>query len=288
MRKALLTAACLCGFLALGSGVDAWSAPAADEEGAVAAQGPGADPAVQEQGKQREASPWLLLPLVAANPKMGTSLGALGAWLHYFDSRSQVSMFGVMAQYSTTDSLVAGLFARTSFGADRHRAEGVAGYGYVENDYEDYLGTGEPFETTEDLRAIAARYLYRFKGDWFVGGQGIFANYTVTGTSAMADKFLSFLGLAGINAGGLGVALMHDSRDNQDMPVKGWYGALNNVANREWLGADTDYDTYRLDTRWFWKHGKGHVLAVRQNNQLTFDAPASSEATIQLRGYKME
>ena len=36
----------------------------------------------------------------------------------------------------------------------------------------------------------------------------------------------------------------------------------------------------------FWKHGSGHVLAVRQYNWLTSDAPSAAQATVILRGYK--
>ena len=175
MRKTLFFAASLCGLGAWGSRLDAQTTVMANADEAATATDASAEVAVPDQQEPKKESPWLLLPLVATNPKMGTSLGALGAWLHYFDSQSQVSMFGLMAEYSNTDSLVAGLFARTSSGADHHRAEGIVGYGYVENKYQDYLGTGQPFETSEDIRAIAARYLYRFKGNWFVGGQGVFA-----------------------------------------------------------------------------------------------------------------
>jgi thiosulfate dehydrogenase len=38
------------------------------------------------------------------------------------------------------------------------------------------------------------------------------------------------LGLAGFHIGGAGPILMHDSRDNQDMPVRGWYTNLNYLA----------------------------------------------------------
>jgi hypothetical protein len=36
----------------------------------------------------------------------------------------------------------------------------------------------------------------------------------------------------------------------------------------------------------FWTHGGGHVLAVRQYNWLTSDAPSAAQATVSLRGYK--
>src|SRR5262245_5097424 len=39
------------------------------------------------------SSPWLLAPLVSSSPKLGTSFGALGAYLKVFDPASRVSLF---------------------------------------------------------------------------------------------------------------------------------------------------------------------------------------------------
>jgi hypothetical protein len=207
-------------------------------------------------------------------------------YLHYFDPESQVSMFGAGYQYSTTHSTFGALFARTSFDADHQRLVALVGLGKIENVYEDYLGTGQTVTTTDDLHLVATRYLYRVKGNWFAGGQGVFTNYTVSGATPADNEALDLLGIDGFVASGLGVTLMHDSRDSPDMPARGWYSAVYNIANREALGAQKDYDTYRWDTRWFLET-KGHVLAVRQNNQFTVDAPTSAEATILLRGYKV-
>lgn len=278
MNRVLLSVGCLCGLLAPGSSPIAQTATRVEE---------GVADAPEEREGTKKSSPWMGLPLIASSPKLGTSVGALGAYLHYFDPQSQVSMFGVMIEYTSTHSRVGGLFARTSFGADHHRLEGLAGFGYVENEYSDYLGTGQPFRTTDDLRAIAARYYHRFTGDWFVGAQTIFANYRVSGVTEMDIAILDILGVKGIRSGGIGAVVTHDSRDNQDMPTKGWFANLNNVANRDWLGADDNYDAYRLDIRWFLEHGRGHVFAVHQNNQFTDGAPLSAEASIQLRGYKL-
>jgi len=41
-----------------------------------------------------------------------------------------------------------------------------------------------------------------------------------------------------------------------------------------------------VDLRTFWRHGGGHILAVRQYNWLTSDAPSAAQATVSLRGYK--
>ena len=34
-------------------------------------------------------SPWLLVPTLSSNPKLGTSLGGMGAYMHYFDPQSR-------------------------------------------------------------------------------------------------------------------------------------------------------------------------------------------------------
>jgi len=133
---------------------------------------------------------------------MGTSFGALGAYLRVFDPQSQVSMLGAIFEYTSTDSMVGALFARTSFGADHHRIEGLVGFGYIKNEYEDYLGTGKPFETTDDLRMVAGRYLYRVKGNWFIGAQSVFANYQISGVTELDDKILDVLGITGVQSGG--------------------------------------------------------------------------------------
>ena len=45
------------------------------------------------------SSPWLLVPVVSSNPKLGTSFGGMGAYLRQFDPDSQVSLFGLTYQY---------------------------------------------------------------------------------------------------------------------------------------------------------------------------------------------
>src|SRR5580765_202509 len=78
-------------------------------------------PADTKGDAAQRSSPWLLAPLVSSSPKLGTSFGALGAYLHTFDPLSRVSLFGVNYQYTSTDSSIAAVFARMSMGADHHR-----------------------------------------------------------------------------------------------------------------------------------------------------------------------
>jgi hypothetical protein len=250
------------------------------------AQQPPPDASTQPAAAEEARSPWLLVPVFSSSPKLGTTVGGLAAYVHTFDPESRVSLFGFMYQYSSTHSQIAGAFARTSFGADHHRVVAIAAFGHIKNDYDDYLGTGQPLKTEDDLKALAGRYLFRMNGNWFVGAQGNAANYQVLGATPEDDLVLETLGLRGVNSAALGAVLMHDSRDNEDMPTTGWFLNVNNLAYREELGGTSSYDAYRVDIRAFWKHGAGHVLAVRQNNWLTSDAPAAAEATVILRGYK--
>jgi hypothetical protein len=224
--------------------------------------------------------------MFSSSPKLGTAVGGLGAYMHVFDPESRVSLFGAMYRYTSTHSQIFSAFARTSSGADHHRIVLIAAFGLIKNDYDDYLGTGQPLKTDDDLKALAGRYLFRAKGDWFIGAQGSAANYQVLGATAEDDLVLETLGVRGFKSAALGINLMHDSRDNEDKPTKGWFSNLNNLAYREALGGSDSFDAYRLDLRAFWQHGGGHVLALRQYNWLTSDAPSAAQGTVILRGYK--
>jgi hypothetical protein len=48
-----------------------------------------------------EHSPWLLAPVFSSDPKLGTSLGAITGYLHYFDEKSRPSIFAVTGQYTS-------------------------------------------------------------------------------------------------------------------------------------------------------------------------------------------
>jgi hypothetical protein len=107
------------------------------------------------------------------------------------------------------------------------------GGGLIKNDYEDFLGTGQPLKSEDDLRAIATRYLYRVWDDWFVGLQGVYTNYQILGQNSLDDQILNTPGLTGFKSGGIGAVVMHDSRDNENSPSKGWVMNFNNIAYRE-------------------------------------------------------
>jgi len=234
-----------------------------------------------------ETSPWLLAPVLNSNPKLGTSLGLLVGYVHYFDEKSRPSIFALMGQYSTTDSIVAGGFAKTSFDEDGQRLIAGLMYGNIKNDYSDYLGTGVPLQSNAELRSFITRYLYRVKGPWFAGVQGIYQNFAIGGETGFDQEVLDILGVKPYKSGGAGLVAYGDTRDNDNMPTRGWLLSLNNMAYRESLGGADNFDIYRVDVRYFLEHGDGNVFALRQLNHFTDNAPTQVRAPVQLRGYKL-
>jgi hypothetical protein len=242
--------------------------------------------AAVEDANKDPPSPWLLVPTLSSNPKLGTSLGGMGAYMYYFDPQSRPSLFGASAQYTSTDSIIASVFAKASFDADRHRLLALLVGGNIKNDYDDFLGTGMPLKSEDNLRSFALRYQYRLWGDWFVGTQFVNTNYEILGQTELDDEILQTLGLTKLSAGGVGANVYLDSRDSEYSPHRGWLVNINNIAYRDWIAGKENYDAYRADSRYYWGHGDGNVLAIRQNNQWTSDAPSSAYAPITLRGYK--
>jgi outer membrane protein assembly factor BamA len=234
-----------------------------------------------------KSSPWLLAPVFNVNPKLGTSLGAIGGYIHYFDAKSRPSMFFITGQYTSTSSIVTGLFARTSSSEDHDRI--IAGflYGKIKNDYDDYLGTGMPLKNTAQLYSLIARYTRRVVGDWFVGAQGMKQNFEIAGESEFDDQVLDLLGLESYKSAGLGLVVQYDSRNNESSPLSGSFLNLNNMAFRENLGGDNNYDVYRVEFRYYIPHGDSSTVALRTLNHLTSGAPTAARAPVMLRGYKI-
>ncbi|MEZ5559771.1 MAG: hypothetical protein R3E86_14665 [Pseudomonadales bacterium] len=222
---------------------------------------------------------------MSSDPKVGSSAGLVAGYLRRFDEQSPTSTFGVTGTYSDTDSYVAGLFGQAYFGADRHRLSLVVATGKIRNDYEDFLGTGLPLQVTDDLRFAMARYLRRVSNGWFVGLQLVATNYLISGDDWFSQQVLDTLGLTGFDSNGLGLVAQYDTRDNQNSPTRGSRLVFQNLAYRESLGGDEDFDTYGVRYQQYRSHGAGHVLAWRALARITDDAPPGAYSSIPTRGY---
>jgi hypothetical protein len=229
-------------------------------------------------------SPWMLVPTLTSDPKLGTSLGITGGYIHQFDPESQQSMFIARASYSDTDSRVAGLFGQIFFDSDRQKVILGLVDGNIENDYDDFLGSGIPVQTTDDLDAEFARYYHLVTGDWYAGVQLVSTNYTI-GADGMLDFVLDFISLTGFDSTGLGLVAEYDTRDNARNPSKGRQFEFNNFAYRESLGGDESFDVYQSKYSEYLDFKKDHILAWQVKGRWTDNAPIGGYSSIQLRGY---
>ena len=94
--------------------------------------------------EDEDESPWLLMPIISSEPKLGTTLGLIGAYINKFDEESPASMFGIMGKYSDTDSYFYGAFTRSFFDSDKQRINVAIMGAKVNNNYEDFQGSGLP------------------------------------------------------------------------------------------------------------------------------------------------
>ena len=250
--------------------------------GAAMAQGVAESGGTDAQAKE---SPWLLVPILTSDPKLGTSGGAMAAYLHRFDPKSTISMFGVQGLYTSTHSKIGALFARTFFGEDRHRLFVVALSGQINNDYSDYLNTGFPLQSQDNIHGVFARYLYRAYEDWFVGLQLADTNYQIIAADPSSQEILDQLGVTGFDSAGGGLVVNYDSRDNVNTPSSGLFGDANNLAYSKDFGGSASFDAYRLTLKQYFPHGDGNVFAWKLSNHWTVNAPPSGYATLRLRGY---
>ena len=256
----------------------------------------------EEQTEANEAAatppklkPWLITPTLSADPKLGANVGGLVAYLKKLDAESTPSMTGLSVSYSDTDSMTGALFSQLYWKADTRRLSLLAAGAEINNEYDDFLGTGQTVETQDNVHTFGFRYLHRLRpGGWFVGIQGISTNYAV-GADGILDSMLNQIGLSGFDAAGLGLVFQHDTMNNQRDPSGGHLHTVHNFAYRESLGSETSFDVGYADLRWYRsierfsvdKSGRSPVIAIQLKSRFTADAPLSGYSSVNLPGYTM-
>lgn len=233
----------------------------------------------------RSRSPWLFVPLVSSNPKLGTSLGVMVGYVHKFDPASEPSMLALQAQRSNTNSRTFGLGGKGYWNQNRDQLQFGIGGGNVSNDYLDFLGSGQEVRSEEDLRAYFLRYQHQIRPNWYFGGQALYSNYNVDGSDPTSAQALDSVGLTGEDASGVGVIVSFDSRDNSSNPTRGALVQLHNLAFRDGLGSDSNFDVVTGELKWYAQTGVRNVLVLHGKSRWTRDAPESKQSTVELRGY---
>lgn len=250
---------------------------------------------VDEPREESKPKPWLITPTLSADPKLGANIGGLVAYLKTLDSESTPSMTGLSVSYSDTDSVTGALFAQLYWKGDARRLSLLAAGAEINNEYDDFLGTGQTVETQDDVQTFGFRYLQQFRpGGWLAGIQGISTNYAV-GADGFLDGMLNQIGLSGFDATGVGLVFQHDTMNNQRDPSSGHLLTLHNLAYRESLGGEASFDVGYVDLRWYrtigkasvGKNGRSPVIALQVKGRFTADAPLSGYSSVNLPGYTM-
>ena len=273
----------------ISSGAAAQDAEAAEQTSASTEE------MVDEPKPEAKQKPWLITPTLSADPKLGANIGGLIAYVKKLDADSTPSMTGLSVSYSDTDSVTGALFSQLYWKADTRRLSLLAAGADINNEYDDFLGTGETVETQDNVHTFGFRYLHQLRpGGWFAGIQGISTNYTV-GADRLLEGMLDQIGLSGFDAAGLGLVFQHDTMDNQRDPSSGHLLTLHNFAYREGLGGEASFDVGYADLRWYrtigrfsvGKSGRSPVIAVQVKGRFTADAPLSGYSSVNLPGYTM-
>ena len=247
----------------------------------------------QSQPEADQTKPWLITPTLSADPKMGTNIGGVIAYLKRLDAESTPSMAGLSVSYSDTDSIAGGIGAQLYWGADTRRLLLMLGGAEINNSYDDFLGTGQSAQTKDSVHTLGFRYLQQLReGGWFAGIQGVTTNYAV-GADGFIDGMLNLVGLSGFDATGLGLVLQQDTMDQQRTPESGHLFTLHNFAYRESLGGETSFDVGFADLRWYRTmerislggSNRSSVLAIQLKGRFTADAPLSGYSSVTLPGY---
>ncbi len=230
-------------------------------------------------------SPWLLVPTLSATPKLGSSIGGMAGYTTRLDPGSSYSLFAVTANYSSSHSRTASAFAQAYWNADRDHLMAAAAFGRINNEYEDFLGSGYPFATTDELKALWLRYTMRISGPWHAGAQLVYGNYTISGTDSNGDLILDNLGLTGTKSSGLGPVLEYDTRDSKTMPQQGTLAQVSATLFRQGLGGSADYEGYSANWRHYIALNERSVLATRLMATWHADAPKAAWSSVTLRPY---
>lgn len=194
-------------------------------------------------------------------------------------------MFAIAGQYSNTDSWLGGIFAQIYFDENRQRIKAGFGGGKIRNDYQDFLGSGLPAQTTDNFHGYFFRYQHRVGSNWYLGAQAISSNYTI-GAEGWLEEIFRVIGLTGFDSNGLGLVAEYDTRNNQRNPDSGVRFVAHNVAYRESLGGEESFDVLNVEFNDYRRFQfRKMVLASQVEGRWTRDAPLGGYSSVSLRGY---
>lgn len=202
------------------------------------------------------------IPIVSYNSSYGFIVGADGMAffkLNRHDTVSPASQAGLMLGYTQNKSFFGSAFSKLYFNEDTWRTTIAFGTGNVNFQYfetSNEEGDGEFVDYGTVNRFLFLKGLRKIKGHLF-GGLFFKLQHSETTFEDHPDS------LQKVNANGVGVNLLYDSRNNIYDPSQGLQASVSFLANPGWLGSDSIFNSVRAFANWYHRLGARSVLAAR-------------------------
>jgi outer membrane protein assembly factor BamA len=224
-----------------------------------------------------------IAPIISSSPTMGTGLGATSSYLYKMGDKDPTSQLVGLAQYTDTNSYVAGLMNNMYLDEGNQRAMTAAWYVNVNNDFNGAEFVNEGY-------GVFHRQSWQIANNWFLGGQVIAQWNNFSADNAEGEDFLELTDASDSAVYGVGAYLTYDTRDNFYYPLTGSLFEATTVSYLDALGSDVDYDMLELTyTRYLTIRDKNVLALGYYGRYVSDDAPYSGESYLgrrsALRGF---
>lgn len=201
------------------------------------------------------------IPILSYNSSYGVIVGATGMAffkLNQKDTISPASQAGLALGYTQNKSYFGAVFSSLYFKEDTWRTTVAFGNGNINFQYfEASTDDGGDFVDYATVnRFLFLRGLRKIKGH-FYGGLFFKLQHSTTTFANAPDSTQE------VNANGIGVNFLYDTRKNIYYPTKGVQASVSFLANPEWLGSDSIFNSIRAYANWYYSINAKSILAVR-------------------------
>lgn len=242
----------------------------------------------RDQKKRKKKYDIASIPIVSYNTSYGAVIG-INSMLFFDANRrdtiSPASVVGLGGGFSQNRSVFAAGFTQLYLNENRLRVAVAGGLGNINFQYFDSPGNNGDGDFV-DYSAVnsfgVVKVLHRVRGPLYAGGVVKFQHTNTHFSSSRQQEEI-------VNANGLGVSGVFDSRDHIYNPQSGFFASLTVLNNARWLGSDSAFWSVRFFANYYLPLTKKSSLAAR----LTFfgglgDVPFSGQHAIggkDIRGY---
>ena len=123
---------------------------------------------------------------------------------------------------------------------------------------------------------------WRWFKNVYIGVGGHYYDYGVSNTveGGMLEES-NIAGSKGAKIAGLSLHYLYDSRDNQFVPMKGFYTQIEGYFNGKFMGSSEDYTKYIIDIRYYQPVAKNQLIAMNFYSQMSIgDVPFQDMALL--------